>query len=142
MFGFNKKITIGRLEKVNIPILGLNNVDAKIDTGAYRGSIHATEIREEKEDNKKVLKFKVFDENHPEYQDRTYTFKKYKKRKFKSARFEDHYRFVISIEIEIAGQKIKVELSLTNRSDMRYPILLGRRSLKKKFLVDVDRKNI
>jgi hypothetical protein len=142
MFGFKKKTTIGRLERVNIPTLGLTNVDAKIDTGAYRGSIHATDIKVEKENGKKILKFKILDEKHPEYRNETYSFKKYKKRKFKSVRFKGHYRFVIPIEIEISGRKIKSELSLTDRSDMRFPVLLGRRSLKNKFLVDVDRKNI
>jgi len=142
MFGFNKKTIIGRIEKVSIPELNLFDVPAKIDTGAYRGSIHATDIEIVRENDKKVLKFKLFDEVHPEYQDKTYTFNKYKIHKFKAATVEPHNRYVIPIQMEIGGKKIDIELSLNDRKEMRNPILLGRRSLKKYFIIDVDLENI
>ena len=142
MFNFNKKKIIGRTEKVNIPELDLFNISAKIDTGAYRGSIHATEIKEVKEGGKKVLKFKLFDSSYSEYSGKNYIFKEYKIYKFKAATVEHHDRYVIPLILEIAGKNIEVELSLNNRKGMRKPILLGRRSLSQHFLIDVDLENI
>lgn len=137
-----KKKIIGRLELIDIPTLNLTKVPAKIDTGAYRGSIHATDIKVVEEDGKEVLKFKVLDESHPEYEDKVYTFDKFKIHKFRNTGTEYHERYVVTLEIEIVGEKLEVELSLSDRKDLRYPILLGRRALKKKFLIDVDQKNI
>lgn len=142
MFGFNKKTIIGRLESINIPTLDLKNIPTKIDTGAYRGSIHATNIREIEENGQKVLKFNLFDENHPEYQNKTYTFKDYKIHKFKGTVVDTHDRYVIPLQIEIAGKTLEIELSLSDRTSLRFPILLGRKHLKKNFLIDVDQKNI
>jgi len=142
MFTFSKKTIIGRTEKVNIPQLGLFNIPAKIDTGAYRGSIHATDIKEVDESGVKILKFKLFDETHSEYKDKNYSFNNYKIHKFKAATVDSHNRFVIPVIMEIAGKKIDIELSLNDRKEMRNPILLGRRSLKKHFLIDVDLENI
>jgi len=142
MFTITKKTTIGRLESINITNLGLNDITAKIDTGAYRGSIHSTDIREVDEEGKKVLKFKIFDANHPEYKDKVYSFDNYKIRKFRGTEVDYHDRYVIPVTLEISGKKIEAELSLADRKDLRYPILLGRRALKKYFLIDVDQKNI
>jgi len=142
MFGITKKIKIGRLESINIINLGLSGITAKIDSGAYRGSIHSTDIREEEENGRKVLKFKIFDENHPEYEDKTYSFDDYKVSKFRGTEVDYHDRYVIPVTLEISGRKIEAELSLADRKDLRYPVLLGRRALKKQFLIDVDQKNI
>jgi hypothetical protein len=141
MFKKKKKI-IGRLELINIPTLNLEKVAAKIDTGAYRGSIHASNIEVINQEGKEVLKFKVLDENHPEYKDKTYSFDNFKIHKFRGTKVDYHERYVVPIQIEIVGEKINVELSLTDRKDLRHPILLGRRALKKRFLIDVDQKNI
>lgn len=51
-------------------------------------------------------------------------------------------RVVIKQKIEIAGESHAIDLSLTNRAEMKYPVLLGRRFLKEKFIVDVSKKYI
>ncbi len=136
------KIIIGRLEKVNIPELELQNVIAKIDTGAYRGSIHATEIREIEKKGKKYVEFKILDSDHPEYSDKVYSFSNYKIKKFRNSGTDPHERYVIFVTLEISDQKLPIEISLSNRADLRYPILIGRRFLKEKFLIDASKKNI
>jgi len=142
MLKITKKTIIGRLENINITNLGLDGIVAKIDTGAYRGSIHSTNIREEEENGKKVLKFQILDEQHPEYANKVHTFEDYKICRFRGTKVDYHKRYVIPVSLEIAGKKIEGELSLTDRKDLRYSVLLGRRALKKDFLIDVDQKNI
>jgi len=51
-------------------------------------------------------------------------------------------RYVIESAIVLFGKTYPISLSLTNRSNMRYPILLGRQLLKKRFTVNVARKNL
>lgn len=51
-------------------------------------------------------------------------------------------RFFVKTEIVIFGKNYPIQLSLTNRGEMKYPILLGRRFLNKKVLVDTTLKNV
>jgi hypothetical protein len=134
-----KKKVIGRIERVNIPKLDLYGVNAKIDTGAYRGSIHAENIKvvRMKKSGKRKLKFNVLDAEHPENDSRVYRVSKFKKVQVRTSQTEFETRYAIFLKIEIAGEELKTYLSLSDRKDMRYPILIGRKALKRKFLVDV-----
>jgi hypothetical protein len=142
MFWFKKNIKkkIGRLEYIDIPELDLYGISAKIDTGAYRGAIHATDINEVVENGIKKLTFKIFDEEHPEHKDKIYESLDFNIHKFRGTKTKLHDRYVIPLKINIAGEKIEIELSLTDRKGLRYPVLLGRRALKNKFLIDVDKE--
>ncbi len=137
---FKRKKIIGRLEYIDIPTLNLNNISAKIDTGAYRGSIHANNIKEIEKDGKKVLCFNIFDDSYPNYDNLRFELENFSVRQFRGTKIDYHSRYVIPVEIIIAGEKIAIELSLTDRKDLRHPVLIGRRALKKKFLIDVDKK--
>ena len=52
---------VGTFEKVNFPKFGINNIMAKVDTGAYTGALHCTKIEEIKTDKSKTLIFSPFD---------------------------------------------------------------------------------
>jgi hypothetical protein len=132
--------TLGRCEFVNIPSLGLNKISAKIDTGAYRGAIHTSFVSEIEENGKKKLQFKILDEDHLENKDNLYTVEDYYVKKFRGTQVPTHDRYVVPLEVEIAGKTIKADLSLSDRKDLRHPVLIGRRAIKKKFLVDVTKK--
>jgi hypothetical protein len=134
----SRRKKIGRLEYVNIPKLGLFNVSAKIDTGAYRGSIHAVNARVIKRKGDKILQFNVLDENHPEYNNVLHETKKFKKAKVRGTQSEFQIRYVVPVKIEIAGKVIKAELSLSDRTDLRHPILIGRKALRR-FIIDVNK---
>lgn len=135
-----QKIIISRVEYIDIPTLNLKQISAKIDTGAYRGAIHANNIKEIEKDGKKYLQFNILDESHPEFKNNPYEMSDYSVKRFRATKVDTHERFVIPVEMIIKGEKIIAELSLTDRGDLRYPILIGRRALKKKFLIDVDKK--
>ena len=47
-------------------------------------------------------------------------------------------RHVIAADLVIAGRTLRTEFTLADREPMRYPVLLGRRLLRKNFLVDVS----
>ena len=135
-------LLIGRKEDINLPDLKLEAVNAKIDTGAYSSSIHCHHIELSRKDGKKILKFKVLDPKHKSYKRKTFAFKNFKTTRVKSSNGESENRFVIKTNVEIFGKKYKTEFTLTDRSDMKFPILLGRKFIQQGFIVDVNKYDL
>ncbi|MBZ9652498.1 ATP-dependent zinc protease family protein [Psychroflexus montanilacus] len=133
-----KKKIIGRLDKADFPELNLKDISIKIDTGAYTSSIHC-ENMEEKEDG---LHCTFLDKEHPEYNNKPFIFKDYNKIRVKSSNGIAQSRYEIKSKIEIFGKVYKISLSLSNRKEMKYPVLLGRKFLNKKFIVDPELKDL
>lgn len=136
-----KKI-IGRKEKISLPKLGLKLVWAKIDTGAYTSSIHAEQIREEEYKGRKVLAFQVLLPGHPSFTGKTVRFDKYREKKVKNSFGHAEIRYLIETKIRLAGETYTVEFTLSDRSSMKNSILLGRKLLRDRFLVDVTGSNL
>lgn len=129
--------TIGRKEIASFPDLGLYDLVVKIDTGAFTSSIHCSEII--KEDSKHVTCV-FLDEEHEGYTGEQKTFEIIKEIKVKSSNGITERRCMIESTIELFGESHTILLTLTNRGDMNYPVLLGRRFLMDKFVVDVSKK--
>jgi hypothetical protein len=132
-----QKFTVGRREQVDFLELGLLDITAKIDTGAYTTVLHCHDIRE----MNGVLYFKLLDPTHPEYNYQENSAKEYFKKEFKNSFGESEKRYVIKSQIKLGKRKIRSLVSLTDRANMRYPVLIGRRLLKNKFVVDVSLLN-
>lgn len=124
---------IGRKEIVALPELNLGEVVAKIDTGAYTSSIHCIESKVEGE----ILNCLFVDENEEKTR---LSFDFFKIRLVKSSNGISEERFSVFTKIKIGDELFDIELTLSDRSEMRHPILLGRKFLKKRFLVDVAQK--
>ncbi len=132
-----EKIIIGGRELIDFPELRLYGIEAKIDTGAYTSVLHCHDIREESG----VLHFYFLDPTHPEYTNQEQKFTEYTQREIKNSFGEIENRYVIKTIIKIGSKRIKSVISLTDRGTMRYPVLIGRRLLKNKFIVDVSLVN-
>lgn len=130
--------TLGRSDRVDLPGLGLSDIHAKIDTGAYTCSLHCS--RAEVIDGK--LEFVLLDEEHPEFTGMKFVFKKYDQREIKNSFGEAEMRFVIKTKIKIFDKVIKAEFSLSNRGNLKFPVLLGRKILRNRFLIDVTKKDL
>lgn len=137
-----EKLLIGRKEDIDLPGLKLKGVDAKIDTGAYSSSIHCHHIELAKKNGRTVLKFKVLDPEHDNYQRRVFIFKSFKTTKVKSSNGKAENRFVIKTTVEIFDKEYKTEFTLSDRSDMKYPVLLGRKFIQQGFIVDVNKYDL
>jgi hypothetical protein len=123
---------IGRREFVDIPILGVNGLEAKIDTGAYTSSIHCDNLTLNYENAKPVLYFNLAPSD-----EKPFRFEDFGQKTIKNSFGEMEERFVIRVVVRIGKKKIRSTISLSNRDNMRYPVLIGRRLLKGKFLIDV-----
>ncbi len=130
--------TLGRSDRVDLPGLELENIHAKIDTGAYTCSLHCSS----NEVVNGVLEFVLLDEEHQEFTGRKYYFKKYDQREIKNSFGEAEVRYVIKTKIKIFDRVIRAEFSLSNRGNLKFPVLLGRKILRNRFLIDVTKKNI
>lgn len=136
----DKKITIGRVEKIDLPNLSLFNLDAKIDTGAYTSSLHCHHIEPFVRDGKDWVKFYVLDPDHPEYEEVHYESPVYKMKTVKSSNAQVEERVVIKQKSHFSRFQRTIELSLTNRKKMKFPVLIGRKFLSGHFVVDVSKK--
>lgn len=135
--------TIGRLEEVDLPDFEMEDLNAKIDSGAYTSSIHAHAIRIVEEDDKRYISFKLLDPEHPQYSENKELFGEVSNIKYvKSSNGFTERRYAIKTRIKIGKKNYKIEFTLTDRRDMKNPILLGRKFLRKKFLIDVSKKNL
>lgn len=133
---------IGRTDKADFPELSLEDINIKIDTGAFTSSIHSHDIREVTINKEQYIVFQILDPSHPMYSDKDYRTKRFKKKSIKNSFGESEQRFVIKTIIILFGEEFPIDLSLSERSDMKYPILIGRRLLNKRFTVNPSKKNI
>ncbi|MEO6302890.1 MAG: RimK/LysX family protein [Bacteroidia bacterium] len=132
----NKLRLIGRREFVDFPLLGIYNIEAKIDTGAYTSSIHCDDISIINENDKPILNF-VITQDDKQLQ-KIQRFEEFTQKKIKNSFGEMEERYIIKTLIVIGKKKIRSTLSLSNRDGMRYPVLIGRKLVKGKFLIDTD----
>lgn len=135
-----KRRVIGRADKVDLPLLGLNEIDVKVDTGADSCSVHCHNI--ELIDEGKKVRFNLLDPNHPEYNEKEFVLDVARITSVKSSTGLAQNRVFIKSEIVLFGERCEAEISLADRKNMKYPMLLGRHFLKDRFLVDVSRKNL
>ncbi|APZ46739.1 peptidase [Polaribacter reichenbachii] len=136
------KITIGRVDKADFPEFSLENIDVKIDSGAYTSSIHCSNIEEIIHENNSFIRFKLLDPDHEFYNNKEFTTKKYASKLVKSSNGITEKRFLIETEIVIFNTTIPIHLTLSERKDMKFPLLLGRKFLNKKFVIDTAKKNL
>lgn len=129
-----EKTVIGRFDKADFPIFEMEDVAVKIDTGAYTSSIHCDNIYE-KDD---LLHCTFLDEEHPHYNGKEFIFKDYDIIFVRSSNGIIQKRFQVQSTIKIFEKVFKISLSLSARQEMRFPVLIGRKFLTKKFIVDPE----
>lgn len=133
-----EKLIIGRREQVDFPELGLFDITAKVDTGAYTSALHCCDIREVDG----VLYFKLLAPSHPEYTSLELKFTSYYQKEIKNSFGEIEKRYIIKTAVRLGPKRIKAIISLSDRGKMRYPVLIGRKLLKNRFIVDVSELNL
>jgi len=131
-----KLAEIGWREYVDIPELGIVGVKAKVDTGARTSCIHAFSVTTFEKENAVWVRFGV----HPNQGDHgtevwceapvvDY-------REVTDSGGHSEMRYVIASQLIIGKHQFRTELTLTNRDTMRFRMLLGRRAMTKRFIVN------
>lgn len=135
----NKKAIIGEYERVSVNPPGFKYL-ARIDTGATTTSIHATEVTRFERDGEKWVSFKLHDPRTGE----TVTLEREIKRRvrIKQAESEDDRRVTVVMNLKIGTLAKQVEVTLSDRSTMEFPVLIGRNFLLDSAVVDVSFKRL
>ncbi len=131
----NKKqpIVLGPNTTVDIVQYGIKGVPAKTDTGADSSAIWASNVHE----RDGVLFFTLFGPTSPFYTGETLSTEDYTVSHVKNSFGQSELRYKVKLTVAIAGKVIKARFTLANRSANKFPILIGRRTMHGKFIVDV-----
>jgi len=130
---------IGWREWVALPALGVTAIKAKIDTGARSSALHAYNIERFDRSGEQWVRFTI----HPWQRDLTTTIAAEAKllgdRWVRSSSGRQELRSVVETEIELMGILWPIELTLANRDQMGFRMLLGRQAIRGRFVVDPGR---
>lgn len=135
-------IGIGRKDIIDLPKFGIKGIAAKIDTGAFGSALHCEKAEIQSINGIKTLVLVLLDPSFENYTGKEIHFTQFGKKTVKSTSGVAEERYTVQTELFIFNQSYSVEFSLTDRSAMKVPILLGRKFLAFRFVVDVSKKNL
>ena len=137
-----EKYTVGWREWLAMPALGVNQIKAKVDTGARSSSLHVTDLEVVEEDGVSIARFTV----HPLQRRSKPCFKAQavvtEKRVIRSSNGHSSLRPVIETEVILGEYRFSCELTLTSRDDMGFRMLLGREAVRRRAVVDPGRSYV
>ena len=132
-------VIIGWREWVSLPGLGIRQIKAKIDTGARSSSLHALEIEPFERDGQQRVRFNV----HPVQRHDEFSIAceapVHDVRWVRSSSGEATERIVIQTSVCWMGERWPVDLTLADRSEMGFRMLVGREAVRGRMLVDPGR---
>jgi hypothetical protein len=132
-----QKQIVGAQEHISIIDLELYDLDAKVDTGADSNALHCDDIYIDEDG---FVHFTLLDKVHPSYHGKKMKMPIYKIKKVRSSNGLVQERASIKVTVDFFGKSYKTVISLTSRADMKYPMLIGRKFLENRFLVDVSKE--
>ena len=130
------KTLIGRYEWVAFPEQLLDMIPAKTDTGAYYTSLHAQNIKVITKNDKKRLSFELLGGHPSSSYSRNMTVADFSVKNVSNSFGESEKRYSIKIKIKLANKSVVTEVTLADRSKKVFPILLGRKLLNNRYLID------
>ena len=129
-------VVLGWREWVGLPQAGLAWVKAKIDTGARSSAIHAFDLEAYERDGTERVRFSIHpwqrsDEDHVELD-----LPVLDRREVRSSNGQAEQRYAVALDVTLAGRTITTVMTLSNRDEMGFRMLIGREALEQGFLVD------
>lgn len=135
----DEKVVVGWREWVNLPELGLENIKAKVDTGARTSCIHAFSIKPFNKNGEQWVEFQV----HPKQKNneliKTCTAIVIDQRVVTDSGGHKEDRWVIQTLLQIGAHQWPIEVTLSARDDMMFRMLIGRTALNNRAIVDSSR---
>ena len=124
---------------MSLPELGIEHIKAKIDTGARTSALHAFSVRAFTKKGNKMVRFKI----HP-YQRRKDIVVEcvapiLDRRWVTDSGGHREQRYVIESTVQLGEENWPIELTLTNRENMKFRMLLGRTAMKDRVVVNPGR---
>ncbi|GMQ48701.1 putative ATP-dependent zinc protease [Vibrio sp. 10N] len=136
---YNDRMIIGNLEVCSLPELGIFDLEVRIDTGAKTSSLHVDNLQRVKRDGRLYVQYDL----HPDiyHLDEIVHCESliYDSRRIKSSNGDSEQRCVIQTLFRLGDREWPIEITLSNRQDMSYMMLLGREAMIDKVYVDPSR---
>lgn len=135
------KVIVGRAELLHFVEYDMPDVPAKVDTGAYRSAVHADRIK--LSDDGKTLSFRLLG-GHPVCGSlaQILTTDHFRKVWIDNSFGQREERYEVKLKVRLGPKVFWANFSLANRAKKIYPILLGRKLLNNRFLVDTARSQL
>ncbi len=124
-------LIIGRKERITIKDISNVTMVAKIDTGAYSNSMHINKV----EENELGIEL-LLDNNIILFIEKG----KYKYKNVISSNGVKETRIITRLSIKLGNKRYKTFFTFTDRTNMRNKVLLGRKFIKGRYLVDVSQE--
>lgn len=129
------KPVLGEYEMVTLKPMGFRYL-ARIDTGATGTSVHAEQITRFERDGRKWVRFALI---HPKTKAPVTLERKLVRRiRVKSADMDEDKRLVVLMSIKLGTIEKQLEVSLSDRARLEFPVLIGRNFLLDTAIVDVS----
>ncbi len=133
------KIIVGSEEWSALPLLGIDAIKVRVDSGAKTSALHAVNIVPFTKEGVQWVRYDV----HPiQYDGKTIVHCEspvIDKRRVKSSSGLVEVRYVIRTLLKLSESTWEIEITLTNRDSMGYRMLLGRQAMLGKILVDPEK---
>lgn len=129
----------GWREWVGLPDLGVEWIKAKIDTGARTSSLHAFDIREFERDGEQWVRFRVKPWQHSQDDAVDVECPVHDRRAVRSSSGHAQKRIVVKIRLRLVDREVLAEVTLSNRDEMGFRMLVGREALRRGYMVDPAR---
>jgi len=133
------KPVIGWREWVELPDFDTPPIKAKIDTGARTSALHAFRIKPILKDDVPYVEFYIHPEQHRRKPEIRCEAPVLEQRNVTSSTGHKEHRYVIETTAAIGGDIFTIELTLTNRDELGFRMLIGRQAVRGHFLVDPGR---
>lgn len=121
---------VGWREWVSLPEFGVDVIKAKIDTGAKTSCLHAPKITPYRKNGELWVKFVIHPLQRSDEAEFKVRAKVLERRDVTDSGGHTECRWVVETELMIGKEKRKIDLTLTDRSGMRFRMLVGRSALK------------
>ena len=134
-------VIIGRSEEIDVVGTAMG-IPAKIDTGAYRSSIHASDIKVTKnKEGVAELKYNLL--GHPcSPVKRPMATTDFAVVTVRSSTGHEQERYEVKLKVKLGNKVFTTSFSLSDRTNNVFPVLIGRKTMQNRYLVDVSKTNV
>ncbi len=137
-----EKLCIGWKEWCALPELNIKEIKAKIDTGAATSALHAQILSVSEYQGEQFIRFKVFPHQNDLQASKICKAPLIAQRNVMSSNGLKEHRYVIATKITVGKLSFTTEITLSDRSPLRFRMLLGRLALRKHFLIDPGKSHL